>query len=113
MSWRRILPVVGLALFVVVTVQSRRNSYSVHSRRYFRWSVFLLDSHPLETGTWDVVPPLPKPNWPDSTIRSSAFPAFFVGAVIVGALSRLGVSEVLIFMVLMPRLVLRCGLSDR
>jgi hypothetical protein len=105
MSWRRILPVVGLSLFVVVSLQSWRNSHSVHSRRYFRWSVFLLDSHPLETGTWNVVPRLPKSNWPDSTIRSTAFPAFLAGALIVGALSRLGASEVPTFMVLMPLLI--------
>ena len=102
MRWRRTLSIAGLALFVIVTAQSWRNSHRVHSARYFRWSVFLLNSQPLKTGESDVVPPLPEPSWPDSILRATAFPALFIGIAIIYPLSRLGLSEVLTFMTLMP-----------
>lgn len=105
MRWRWILPIVGLALFVVVSVQSWRNSHRVHSARHFRWSVFLLNSQPLKTAESDVVPPLPEPSWPDSILRTTALPIFCLGALIDYPLSRLGISEVLTFLTAMPLLI--------
>jgi len=105
MRWNRILPILGLAFFVIVSVQSWRNTRSVHPARHFRWSIFLLDSQPLRTGESDVVPPLPKPNWPDSILRITALPAFILGAIVLAPLSRFGVSEVLAFFTIMPLLI--------
>jgi hypothetical protein len=45
------------------------------------------------------------PGWAEKTLVVSAFPAFVVGAAIVGGLARLGMSEVSTFPVSVPVLI--------
>lgn len=106
MRLKWIFPILGLLLFAIVSVQSYHNSRSVGgSGRYFRWSIFLLDSRPLKFGESNVVPPLPEPNWADTTLRLTAFPAFFLAVVLDGGVRKAGISEIWYFMISVPILI--------
>ena len=113
--WRRVLPLLGLLLFSCVTYQSTQRHPA--SSRYFWWSSIPLDSTPLsksestcEEGGENC------PEWgPQSIVIESgllaralifsAIPAFLLGPLITVELGRLGISEVLTFMVSMPLLI--------
>jgi hypothetical protein len=115
MRWKVVLPLVGLLLFAGVTYYSTRLHHA--SSRYFWWSSIPLDSTPLsksesackegvencqEWGPQSIVVHsglLPK------ALILSAIPAFFLGSLITAEFGRLGVSEVLTFMVSMPLLI--------
>jgi|SRR6185369_3554678 len=114
-SWKVVLPLVGLLLFAGVTYHSTRGWHHVSSR-YFWWSSIPLDSTPLsksESACKEGVENCQE--WgPQSIVVDgllaralilSAIPAFFLGQLIAAELGRLGVSEVLTFMVLMPLLI--------
>ena len=115
MRWRLVLPVVPLMLFAGVTYQCVRSNDA--SSRYFWWSSFPLDSEPLNKSHSACKLGIENCQvWgPDETERTtplparvlilSATPAFVLGSLIGGELGRLGVSEVLTFMLSMPLLI--------
>jgi hypothetical protein len=133
--WRYVLPTVGILLFALVSYHSLRvNRESKNATaRYFWWGAIRLDSDPLnrrqELSTpckegsdcvgWDDIASIRvEPGLLIQTLMLSAFPAFLVGAIIVGSLRRLGISEVASFMVTMPLLIVAWyyfvgGLIDR
>ena len=123
LRWSLILPVVGLLLFTAVTIRSAK--FNAHDesrpRKYFWWSSLRLDTDPLNRHP---VSPQPctdgtqncaewmtlRDRWVtpallDRVLAISGLPAFFLGAVIVGVCSKLGIDEVLTFMVSMPVLI--------
>lgn len=113
--WRLILPVIGLILFGAESYSSFRLNRELGTipRRFYYWSSIRLDSDPLRAPC--------KPGdagcgweqnwvWVDSgylakALMLIALPAFAFGAVVVGALAHLGVSEVWSFALVMPVLV--------
>jgi len=113
-----VLPLVGLLLFGAESYHSFR--FQRASGRYFWWSSIRLDSDPLERQSQTAAPckdltqdcvalnpvfHLVDPGWLEKFLMYSAYPAFVVGAVVIGGLSWLGISEVLSFMVFMPLLI--------
>lgn len=115
-SWKVVLPLVGLLLFAGVTYRSTRGWHHASSR-YFWWSSIPLDSTPLsksesacKEGVENCQEWGPQSIEVDAgllarTLILSAIPAFFLGQLIAAELGRLGVSEALTFMVLMPLLI--------
>lgn len=118
--WRFLLPIIGLLLFAGVTYNSVRFNREAErtTARYFWWSSIRLDSDPLnrqpstpckdgKTGcvSWDPVYIWVDPGWLTKSLILSAFPAFLIGAMIVGGLRRLGISEISTFMISMPLLI--------
>jgi hypothetical protein len=117
MRWRLVLPVIGFVLFAGVTYDSFTLNRPVHRNgQYFWWSFISLDSDPLNerhqdpcdgregcVASWDSrwIEPGPLA----LLLVFSAFPAFFVGAIVFHELGRLGVSEVASFFVSMPLLI--------
>jgi hypothetical protein len=120
--WSVILPIIGLLLFAVVTYRSlplNRHEQD-EPRKYYWWSSLQLDSDPLnhdpaiaaacanktegcarlDLRSWDL-----QPAWLDRVLVLSALPAFLAGFAVVAGLSKLGVDEVLTFMVSMPILI--------
>ncbi|HLJ25553.1 MAG TPA: hypothetical protein VKY85_02475 [Candidatus Angelobacter sp.] len=91
--------------------------------RYFWWSSLRLDSDPLgrhlqrlsnptapgsdaeECLRWDPVYRYVDPGWLTRVLMLSALPAFLLAGVIVYILSRLGISQVLSFMISTPVLM--------
>jgi hypothetical protein len=111
MRWRLVFPLVGLSLFGAVSYQSFRENLDL-SGRYLWWSSIRLDSDPLNKykggmlskdggleWVWVTPGQLPK------LLTLTALPAFVAGAFLVGALGRLGVSQVSTFMISMPLLI--------
>jgi hypothetical protein len=125
MRWALTLPAIGLLLFAFVSYSSLRlNRHTLRaSSRYFWWSSIRLDSDPLnkhvkaptkmpcENGNdscigWDSVYNIwVEPGWIDKSLTFSAFPAFIIGAAVVHGAGRLGISEVISFMISMPVLI--------
>ena len=117
MRWRFILPVIGLVLFGVVSYSSFRfnRDLGTSPRKFYFWSSIRLDSDPQNRHHKDASPCIgcawePSWIWIDSGYLDKAFlltalPAFALGAITVGSLARLGVSEVWTFAVVMPLLV--------
>ena len=121
MSWQCVLPVIGLLLFLLQSYESYRNNQNRRFHRYFYWSSIRLDSDPLnkqyytkETGSdmaseervaWDPEVIWVDPGWLSRLLMISALPAFVVGAAVVVGLGRLGVSQILTFMISMPVLI--------
>jgi hypothetical protein len=123
MRWNLALPVSGLILFAVLSYDSLRVNREVFNgrpSRYFWWSSIRLNSDPLnkhsavpaackdgieDCTTWDPVYIWVDPGWMEKALVISAFPAFIVGAGLVGGLARVGISEVSTFTVSMPVLI--------
>jgi hypothetical protein len=125
MLWRLILPLWGLSLFAFLTYHSIQWNNEFHSGRpgrYFYWSATRLDSDPLnrhpraplslscEQGVencvgWDPESIWITSGWIYKAFLLTALPAFLVSLAIVHGLSRLGVSEVVSFMISTPLLV--------
>ena len=123
--WSLVLPTSGLILFAGLSYDSHRVNREVFKgrpSRYFWWSSIRLDSDPLnkhpivlttttcEDGiedctTWDPVYVWVDPGWVERILVVSAFPAFVVGAAIVGGLARLGISKLSTFTVSIPVLI--------
>jgi len=117
---RWILPVLGLIAFSVISYSSFRwhHQYPKDSH-IFLWSSIHLDSDPLnrhpnnlrytpcppekpDCFQWDLSTLAVEPGFLTGALMLSAFPAFVGGAVVVDLVGRLGVSQVLSFMVSMP-----------
>jgi hypothetical protein len=121
LSWRLILPAVGLIVFAGITYSSvHLHRRAPASHRYFWWSSVRLDSDPLNThpraaapckdaiencADWDVNGIWVDPGWLGISFTLSALPAFVIGMIIVSSLGRLGISEILSFMIAMPLLI--------
>jgi hypothetical protein len=121
MQWRWILPVAGLALFLLQSYDSLRKQ--PHFGRYFYWFTLRLDSDPQNKSRPKEPPDTPcrsdnepctgwvdekfgvQPDWPRVLPILSALPAFICSWAIILALSRFGVSEILAFMTSMPVLI--------
>jgi hypothetical protein len=122
--WSLVLPLCGLALFLLGTYASFRFNREVFGNRptrYFYWSSIRLDSDPLnkhqypyflpcKSGEADCVEPqtiwVVEHGSVSMLLRLAALPAFFAGVAIVRGLARLGVSEVATFLISMPLLIL-------
>jgi hypothetical protein len=105
-----ILPVLGLLLFAVVTYRSMAANPEAQGvpNKYYWWSSLRLDTDPLnQNPRSDSVPSATHiaPGWLDRLLTISALPAFLAGSGLVIVFSKLGVDEVLAFMVSMPILV--------
>ena len=120
MRWRVILPVIGLLLFVGETHTSYRHwRTDPPPRRYFWWSFIRLDSDPLNSHTipepqkftdangttWELRSKTVYPGYWAIASMLSGLPAFVASALVRRALSRLGVSQVLSFMICTPILL--------
>jgi hypothetical protein len=122
LRWSLILPVLGLILFGAVTYRSMPANHHEQEtpRKYYWWSSLRLDSDPLNEDPQLAAPcanqkqncsngefPNVKiaPSWLDRLLIVSALPAFLAAAAIVVVLSKLGLNEVLTFMVCIPILL--------
>lgn len=124
LRWSVILPIPGLLLFAAVSYRSmdiNRHEQDAPPKFYW-WSSLRLDSDPLNKNpvlakpkpcgnekqncaSWEVRPFWVEPAFVDRLLVYSALPAFLAGAAIVISLSKLGIDEVLTFMVSMPILL--------
>jgi hypothetical protein len=125
--FRVVLPLVGLALFGIMTWQSVRWNNQLHpdSRRFFFWASIRLDSDPLDKHS-EMLRPCPgdldcasypperiwvEPGWVEpglvpKILMITGLPAFAVSLGLTRGLGRLGVNEVLTFMLTLPALLL-------
>jgi len=122
--WGLVLPLCGLALFLLGTYGSfrfNREIFGNRPTRYFYWSSIRLDSDPLnkhqypyflpcKSGEEACVEPQTmlgiEPGVVSMLLRLAALPAFIVGAAIVRGLARFGLGEVTTFLISMPLLIL-------
>ena len=121
--WSIVLPLCGLALFLLGTYGSfrfRREAFGNSPTRYFYWSSIRLDSDPLNKHHYPYFLPCKRgeencfqpqtisvePGSVHILFKVVALPAFIVGIAITRGLARLGVSEVATFLVSMPLLIL-------
>jgi hypothetical protein len=121
LRWRLIFPLLGIAVFAMVTFRSFRVDREIHRTpsRYFWWSSIRLDSNPLNKpapvakgcggvencSSWDLQNVWVSPGVLAKFLMLSAFPAFIVGALTLSILSRFGISEFWTFMISMPLLL--------
>jgi hypothetical protein len=118
---RHLLPAIGLLLFAVITYNNFKINHRVHPRsyKYFYWSGGRLDTDPLnkhpdlerpcEEGAdcigWDLLEMRSNPGWETRSLVLSGLPAFAAGGIIVFVLGKLGVSQLVSFMLFMPPLL--------
>lgn len=117
---RIILPALGLLVFTAQTYKEYRAWQTEKPSRYFWWSSLRLDSDPLnhrpypikradaaESGeaTWVLRDRWVDPPYVVTLLIYSGFPAFMITVAIVGVLGRLGISEILSFLVSAPVLL--------
>ena len=122
MPWSLILPIAGLILFAVVSYRSMDVNHHEEGTptKYYWWLSLRLDSDPLNKNPkpaspcqgkkencvqWELSYQWVQPGLLDKLLVVSALPAFLAGAAIVIGLSKLGIDEVLTFMVSMPILI--------
>ena len=122
MRWRAILCLWGLILFAFLTygsIQVNRDMRQRQHGRYFWWGSVRLDSDPLNKRPklkpcvteleqdcgWDPPYIWITPGLIERTLIISALPAFLLTIATVRGLGRLGVNELVSFMVIMPVLV--------
>jgi hypothetical protein len=122
LRWSAIMPIIGLILFAAVTWRSMPlNRHEQDApRKYYWWSSLRLDSDPLNKNPapakpcpdgkencadWTPSRIWVQPRWLDKLLVFSALPAFLAGAAVIAGLSKLGIDEVLTFMVSMPVLI--------
>jgi|SRR5215472_7520017 len=112
MRWRLILPALGLLLFAAEAYESNRD-WNIQSspHRYVWWSFIRLDSDPLnrsirkDKAGWDLPYQIVDPGYLANASLLSGLPVFVASAFIMAGLSRLGVSQVLTFMISTPVLL--------
>jgi hypothetical protein len=122
LRWSLILPVIGLILFAAVSYRSMRVNRETQNEpsKYYWWSSLRLDTDPLDENPktlrpcqdgsencvgWDLRARRVTPGLLDRLLIFSSLPAFLAGTAIVAGFSKLGVDEVLTFMVCMPILI--------
>jgi len=122
LRWRLILPIVGVVVFSGLSLHSYRlvREGNASPGRYFLWSTIRLDSDPLnkrsqsscinsqhECVDWNIADAdlWVHPGLLERALGVSALPAFVVVLLIVAALSKVGISQVLSFMIFMPLLI--------
>jgi hypothetical protein len=114
MSWRLILPILGLILFGAESFHSLQlNRPHRTAQKYFYWSFLPLDSDPLNRNFreptpisgWEIRSSWIDPGYLTKALMLSAFPAFIIGISIVKVLANLGIGEVLSFAITMPVLI--------
>jgi hypothetical protein len=120
--WSVILPVAGLILFALVSYRSMSANHQDQDvpHKYYWWSSLRLDTDPQNKNPvlpapcrdqkencvgWKLQSPWVTPGWLDRLLVVAALPAFLAGAAVMISLSKLGVDEVLSFMVSMPILL--------
>jgi hypothetical protein len=114
--WSLILPAYGLPLFSFISYQSPRavGNYKKPPGRYFSWSGIFLDTDPNTKPCGNDVEPCFEfnPQFMDVTLAPptrllllTALPAFLIGMLLVNGLGKLGCSQLLSFMVLLPLLI--------
>lgn len=118
MRWRVILPTLGLLLFVLEVYDSNRD-WKIHASpsRYTWWASIRLDSDPMNRdprsrginaenrARWDGPLKIVDPGYLANVSFFSGVPAFLASMVITAALGRLGISQVLTFMISTPILL--------
>ena len=111
LRWRIILPALGLVFFALITYDSVQRH---HPGRFFCWSGIRLDSSPgkprEKTCADNTEDCLEFDTIVDSGLLAKvlfvlAMPAFFVGSGVVTGLGRIGISEVLTFLLVVPLLI--------
>ncbi len=118
MRWRFILPAVGLLLFAGETRTSYREwRVEPQPRKYFWWAFIRLDSDPLNRhprsqvvrsesiSGWVLRSKIVDPGYLTESSLVLGLPAFLASKFIVAALSKLGVSQILSFMISTPILL--------
>jgi hypothetical protein len=122
LRWSLILPVIGLILFATVSYRSMRVNRETQNEpsKYYWWSSLRLDTDPLnenpetvkpcQDGEKNCVDWVFRDRWVtpgllDRLLIFSSLPAFLAGTAIVAGFSKLGIDEVLTFMVSMPILI--------
>jgi len=122
LRWRLILPIAGIIVFIGISLNSYRTRLEGNSSpdRYFWWAALRLDSDPLnkrsssscsnsqnECVDWKVADAdrWVHPGLLERALAISALPAFVVGLLIVAGLGKIGISQVLSFMIFMPLLI--------
>jgi hypothetical protein len=116
-----ILPLIGLIVFGGVTYYSvERRQYEKAHGQYFWWASIPLDTRQpkfdanvptpckaeeSDCVTWDPVILHRSPGLMAAMLMITAFPAFVIGMPIVRSLGRLGINEMVTFMILMPVLI--------
>src|SRR5512146_2869920 len=107
--WSLILPVCGLLLFSLITLESIETNmrHQGGSNRFFWWSFIRLDSDPLnrhsiapavspchdgapDCVTFELEARWVTPGWLDKSLLYSALPAFLVEALLLVGLGPLG-----------------------
>jgi len=115
--WSLILRLAGLGVFSLITYQSVRSEhgYRNYPHQYFYWGAGRLGSDPLHRHP--LPPPSPdawepeylcyrQPTWPERALVISALPAFATVAALTAGLDRLGVREVVTFLLSAPLFIL-------
>lgn len=118
MRWRLFLPTLGLLLFALEAWESNREwRIRPSPSRYSRWASIRLDSDPLNRdprsrdvsaqnrARWEGPLKIVDPGYLANASFFSGLPAFLSSMVVAAALSRLGVSQVLTFMISTPILL--------
>jgi hypothetical protein len=119
MRWRPVLCLWGVIVFAFLTygsIRTNRDLYHNHRSRYFWWGSVRLDSDPLNRYSiakpctwkfkgdcgWDPGYIRVRPGIFERALFASALPAFVAAIAVARGLARVGVSELLSFMVAMP-----------
>jgi hypothetical protein len=117
MRWRILLPIIGVIAFGAISYSSYRTGLQRHQipSRYFKWSNLPLDSAPLREQSlsdcaasvvpclvWEQEPGIMSPTAFERLFILSALPAFAACLALIFVLGKIGVNEILSFMVSMP-----------
>jgi hypothetical protein len=117
MRWRILLPIIGVIAFGAISYSSYRTGRERHQipSRYFKWSTLPLDSTPLREQSlsdcvasgvpclaWEQEPTIMSPTVFERLFILSALPAVAACLTLTFVLGKIGVNEILSFMVSMP-----------
>lgn len=122
--WAVVFPLAGVTLFSLIAYHSftRGTLNWRNHRHYLYWSSVRLDTDPLnrhpkpealmpcqnsddDCMVFDPEYIWVNPGWPTRVLEVSALPAFAIGAILTACLARVGVSELVTFLIAMPILI--------